>query len=104
MSIALLIENVNGKEDYFPISTQESFKKNWRPICEKEGFEWIPLFETGSTFNEKDLPYILLELKKFNKICIENSSYSDETIISRLKVVLSKLEKLGQNKVRFFIG
>lgn len=106
MSVALIIENIDGKEisDYFPISTQESFKKIWIPICEQENYEWIPLFETGGTFTEEDLPYILFELNRFKEICHKSSFSKVDDIISRLDLILSNLEKVKGKKITFFIG
>jgi len=106
MSVALIIEKIDGQKvnEYIPISNQENFKKIWIPICEQEGYEWIPLFETGGTYTEDDLPYILNELYRFKQICHKNTSSKVDDIISRLDLILSSLERIKDKKVIFSIG
>lgn len=106
MSVALLIEEVNGKEinEYVPVATQESYLNNWKPISDKSNFGWIPLFESGGTFTEDDLPFILEELHKFKLLCEKETSSEFVTINTRVTLLISKLENLSGKKVVFTIG
>ena len=103
MSVALVIEKVNGvqKNDYLPLSGQHFFNEVWMPLCELYELKWVPLFKTGFTFNENDLPFIIEELR-FLKEC--TASLDNDKLKDRLNILIEKLETLRGQTSSFFIG
>ena len=103
MSVSLLIEKVNGIEqnDSLPVSGQRSFVDDWLPLCSLYDLKWVPLFETGATFNQEDLPHILEELWLMKR---HRSDVNNEHLQKRLEMLINKLETLKGQKTSFFIG
>lgn len=106
MSVMLLIEEVDGNqvEISSPVSGQTYFDRVWMDICEKEGFEWIPLFQSGFSFTGDDLPYILEELVKFREACHKHLEDKEEQVYERLDLLEERLEPLKGKQSKFFIG
>ncbi len=103
MSVALLIEKIDGTvtRDYLPISGELSFKTEWLPVCRLLHLKWIPLFQTGGTFDENDIPFILEELVLLRD---HFASLEKEKIKTRLSYLIKKLESLKGKSTVFFIG
>jgi hypothetical protein len=103
MSVSLYIEKINGEEknEYLPVSGQKFFEENWMPLCELLNLKWIPLFKTGFTFNEDDLPDILEELNLLKRQC---DQLNNEHLKNRLGVLIDRLEGLRGQTTSFFIG
>jgi hypothetical protein len=109
MTIGLLVEYLDGEEigQYHPIATREVFNRYWVPIFTQNNYKWLPLFETGASFNQEDLPFILNELKSFKEELIlhrEVDIYSYEHVFSRVNQLLDSLVALEGHQVKFFIG
>lgn len=111
MTVVLLITKIDGEEVDInaPFSTEAGFERCWVPLCERHGFQWIPLFHSGAIFNEKDLPYILSELELAReKLKDPENEVADSCIgymYQRVDLILSKLEPLKDKKsLEFFIG
>jgi len=103
MSIALMVEKVDGVKntDYLPISGQKFFIEKWVPLCDQYNLKLIPLFQTGFTFTEKDLPILLSELE-----ILKVNIREDEAVYlrERIDLLLDKLKTLTGHEVNIFIG
>ena len=71
MSIALIIEQVNGEKinREVPISAQAPFIDYWNPVILQENFVWLSLLlSPGFSLTEEDLPEVLNELRKLKQV------------------------------------
>lgn len=102
MSVALMVEMINGVEvsDYLPVSNQQFFVEYWIPLCKIHNLYFVPLFETGLSFSELDLPDLLSELKLLQS----HPEYDDEYFRKRINLLVEKLESLQGQQTTFFIG
>lgn len=102
MSVALMIENINGLEvnHYLPVSNQQFFVEYWVPLCKKHQLFLVPLFESGLSLTDEDLPDLLRELKTLQS----QPEYDDEYFQKRINLLINELENLSGKNVSFFIG
>lgn len=104
MSVALLIEKIDGKEvkEYIPIATQQIFEDEWLPLCKENNLQWIPMFETGYPFITEDIPYLLEEL--FFLIKSIHNTKKDLHLKERVIMLTEKLTELQKHRVSIYIG
>lgn len=101
MSVALLIEHGVNENEYLPIAGQRLFEDVWLPKCDALNLTWVPLFKTGVSCTQEELPFILDELTLLK----DHFSKSDENgVYQRLIVLIEKLESLLGKEISFFIG
>jgi hypothetical protein len=110
MSIALIIEKVDGKEigREFPISTNQVYIQFWEPVVLKEGFLWLDLLlSPGFDLTEVELPEVISEFRRL-KQAVPRYYTPDSTAYQhmeeRLSGVIKELEALVGKKVELSLG
>jgi hypothetical protein len=109
MSVALVIESINGQESdgYIPVSTQQTFVKYWIPICEKNNLKLLAYSKTGNSYNETHLPELIKEVEFFCGALNEEKNIPEdilEYLRDRSSLLLQELKRLEGNTVEFFLG
>lgn len=108
MSVALLItKEKEGPDELIPIATESAFTNLWMPVIRELDLEWMPLFQTGISLEDEDLPLVLKELEIFVNVAEKRMPFrSDyEYVHGRAVNLLQYLRVLQENGFEeVFIG
>lgn len=110
MSIALMIEKVDGKElgREFSIATNQVYSQFWEPVIAQEGFLWLDLLlSPGFDLTEAELPEVISEFRRLKQavpLYYSPDSIAYQHMEERLSGVIDELEALVGKKVELFLG
>jgi hypothetical protein len=104
MSVALLITPTSDatRRKLVPVATQDVFRVAWLAGAVALGLRWVPLFESGTTVDQKDLSNVIQELHSL----LTWAEGANELIVERVRTLIRELEGLRDSteNVDIFIG
>lgn len=110
MSIALLIEKVEGEEigREVPISTNATYLTYWELVITKEDLSWLQaLLSPGFDITQEDLPAVLAEIRALKAAVARYYAPESEAyqhMEERLTQLTKELEALSGKRVNLFFG